>query len=72
MGTETDDEVDTQEEEEDNGETDNFESQVNLDSSTQKYEASINKENGFSDRFVAVRTINKTIDGIQHSLQESS
>ena len=72
MGTETDDEVDTQEEEEDNGETDNFESQVNLDSSTHKYEASINKENGFSDRFVAVRTINKTIDGIQHSLQESS
>ena len=72
MGTETDDEVDTQEEEEDNGETDNFESQVSLDSSTHEYEASTNKENGFSDRFVAVRTINKTIDGIQHSLQESS
>ena len=72
MGTGTGDEVDTQEEEEDNGENDNFESQVNLSSSTHEYKASTNMENGFSDRFGAVKTIDKTIDGIQHSLQESS
>ena len=67
MGTGTGDEVDTQEEEEAKGKIDDFESQVSLSSSTHEHEASTNLENGYSDRYSSVRTINKTFDGIQHS-----
>ena len=42
-GTGTGDEVDTQEEEADNGEIEDFKSQVNLNSSTHQNEASTNK-----------------------------
>ena len=40
---------------------------MSLSSSTHENKASANKENGHSDRFGAVRTMNKTIDGIQQS-----
>ena len=67
MGVATGDEVDTQEQEEEKMEIDDFKSQVSLNSSTHKNEASKNMENGYSDRFSAVRTINTTIDGKQQS-----
>ena len=67
MGTGTGDEVDTQEEEEDNREINDFESQLSLNSSTHESEASTNIETGYSDQFCTVRTINKTIDGLQQS-----
>ena len=70
MGTSTVEEVDTQEEEEDKEVIDDYESEVSLNSSTQENEASTNMETSYSDRFGTVRTINKTIDGIQN--QESS
>ena len=63
MGVATGDEVETQEQEEEKMEMDDFKSQVSLNSSTHKNEASKNMENGYSDRFSAVRTINKTFDG---------
>ena len=61
------DEVNTQEVEEYNEEIDDFESHVGLNSMTHEHEASTNMETGNSDRFGAVRTINKTIDGMQRS-----
>ena len=64
MGTGTSDEVDTQGEEEDNDKIDDFESQLSLNKSTHENEASTKMETGYSDRFGAVRTINKTIDGM--------
>ena len=69
MGTGTGDEVYTQEEEEDNEKIDNFESQVSLNGSTHEKEASTNMETGYSDRFGAVRTINKSMYGMQRSKQ---
>ena len=49
MGTGTGDKVDTQEEEVDNGETDEFESDVSLNSSTYENEASLNMETCYSE-----------------------
>ena len=40
---------------------------MSLNISTDENKESTNRENGYSDRFGAVRTINKTIDGIQYS-----
>ena len=67
MGTGTGDEVDTQEEKEDKDEleVDDFEFQVSLNSSTHENEASTNIKTGYLDRLGAVRTISKTIDGMQ-------
>ena len=42
---------------------------MSFNSSTQENEAHENTENGYSDQFGAVRTINKNIDGIQQSRQ---
>ena len=63
----TGDEVDTQEEEEENGKIDDYGSQVNLNSSTREIETFTNMENGYSDWFGAARIINKTIGGKLHS-----
>ena len=52
--------------EEDNEEIDDFGS-LSLNCSIHEYEASANMKTGYSDRFGTVRTINKTIDGIQQS-----
>ena len=49
MGTGTGDKVDTQEEEVDNGETDEFESEVSLNSSAYENEASMNMETCYSE-----------------------
>ena len=67
LKTASGDEEDIQKEEDDNGEIADFESQVSLNTSTHENEASENMETSYSDRFGAVRTINKTIDGIQQS-----
>ena len=69
MATVTGDEEDTQEDEEENknGRVDGFVSQVSWNSSTHKIEASTYMENGYLDRFGAVRTINNTVDGKQRS-----
>ena len=67
MGLGTGDKVDTQEEEESNEKFDDFESQVSLNSSTHENEASTNIETGYSYHFGVVRTINKSIDGIEQS-----
>ena len=40
---------------------------MNLKSSNQENQASPNKENGYSDQFGAVITINNTVDGKQRS-----
>ena len=53
MGAVAGDEVDTQEEEDENGEIDDFESHVSLNSSTHENEASTKMENGYSVRFGA-------------------
>ena len=71
MRTGLDDAVDNQEEEEDNGEIDDFESQVSVNSSTYENGPSTNMETGYSDQFSAVRSIKKTNDGKKNS-QESS
>ena len=65
MGKGTGAKIDTQKEDEDNGENDDSETQVSLSKSTDENEASANMENGYLDQFRAVRTINKTVDGIQ-------
>ena len=70
MGTETGDEVDTQEEEEDNKEVADFESQVSLSSSTHKSEASTNMETGYSNRLV--RSEPKIRLMMEYKSQESS
>ena len=49
LGSGAGDEVDTQEEKEDNGEIDKFESHVSLNSSTHENKASPNRETGYSD-----------------------
>ena len=67
LGSGAGDEVDTQEEKEDNGEIDKFESHVSLNSSTHENKASPNRETGYSDLFGTVSTINKTIDGVHQS-----
>ena len=67
MGKGTIDEVHTHKEDDDNGEIDESESQVRLSISTHEIEAFNNMKNGYMDQFSAVRTINKTLDGIQHS-----
>ena len=69
LGTGTGDEVDNKEEDEDNREIDDSVSHVSFNSSTQENEAPENTENGYSDQFGAIRTINKIIDGIQQSRQ---
>ena len=56
-----------QEEDQDKREIDGSESQVSLSSSTHENEAPADTENGYSDQFGAVRTINKTMDGLQQS-----
>ena len=66
-GTGTGDEVVTQEEDQDKREIDGSESQVSLSSSTHENEAPADTENGYSDQFGSVRTINKTMDGLQQS-----
>ena len=67
MGLGTDDKVDTQEEEEGNAKFDDFEPQLSLNSSTHENEASTNMETGYSYNFGVIRTINKSIDGIEQS-----
>ena len=67
LGSGAGDEVDTQEEKEDNGEIDKFESHVSLNSSTHENKASTNRETGYSDFFGTVSTINKTNDGVHQS-----
>ena len=69
IGTGTGDDVDTQEEEEGNDEIEDFESQISLNSSTHENEASANMDTGYSDWFGAVRTISKTIDGMQRTME---
>ena len=69
MRTVTGDEMDTHEEadENENGEVDNFGSQVSLNCSSNENEASTNLQNDFSDRFGAVRSINNTVERKQRS-----
>ena len=67
MGTGTSDEVKTHKGDDDNGEIDESESQVSLSSSTHENKTLVNTEKGYLDQFGAVRTINKTMDGIQQS-----
>ena len=59
MGTGTGNEEDTQEEDEYNGEIAESEYKVSLSSSTHE---SVNMEKGYPDRFVAVTTVNKSMD----------
>ena len=67
MGTGTGDEAETREKEEDDDEQDDFESQIGLNSSTQKNDAYTNRETGNTDRFGVVRTISKTTNGSNQS-----
>ena len=67
MGTGTGDEIDTKDEEEDNREINDYESQLSLNNSTHESEASKNIETGYWNQFCTVRTINKSIDGLQQS-----
>ena len=59
MGVGTENEGESQEEEEDDDEQVDFESQVSLNSSTQKNEAYVERETGTMDKFGVVRTISK-------------
>ena len=68
MGAGTGDKVNPQEEDEENGEIDDSESQVSL-SRTHKNKAPMNIEKCYSDRFDAVRTISKTIDGMNTTVK---
>ena len=69
METVTGNDIDSQDEEKENenGEVDVFGSQMSLNSSTHENEACTNLENGVSDRFGAVRTINNTVERKQRS-----
>ena len=55
--------TDEEEMEEGDGDIDDFESQVSLNTSTHENGAYTNRETGSSDQFGVVRVKNKTIDG---------
>ena len=67
MRTETDDEVSTQDEDDDYEEIEEFESQLSFSSSTHEDLKPVNIENGSSDQFGTVRTINTAANRIHHS-----